>query len=120
MTVDGELLQLERSAWEALSTSGDAATTFYAEVLADDVLVLMPGGMVIDDRQQVIDSMGGAPWDAFELTDERVLPLDGDTAVVAYRGRAQRGDLNYEALFTSTYVRSGGGWRMALHQQTPV
>jgi hypothetical protein len=120
MTVDGELLELEHAAWEALSTSGDAATTFYGEVLADDVLMLLPGGMVIDDRQQVVDSMGGAPWDSYELIDERVLPLDDDTAVVAYRGRARRGDLDYEALFNSTYVRADGGWRMALHQQTPV
>lgn len=32
------LLDLERAAWRALSSDGDAAAEFYREVLADDVL----------------------------------------------------------------------------------
>ena len=62
--------------------------------------------------------MGGAPWSGYELQDERVLELDGDTAVVVYRGTATRGGEDYEALFNS--VRKNGDWRLALHQQTPV
>lgn len=119
-TVTRELIELERAGWDALSDSGDAATRYYDEVLADDVLIIMPGGMVIDDRQQVVDSMGGAAWSRYELQDERVLELDDDTAVVAYRGTATRGGEDYEALFNSTYVRKDGDWKLALHQQTPV
>jgi hypothetical protein len=115
-----ELMQLERDAWKALSTSGEAAADFYGRVLHDDVLMLLPGGLVIDDRAAVIDSMQGAPWDSYELSDERVLALGHDSAVVAYRATASRGGTGYTALFASTYVRVDGSWRLAVHQQTPV
>jgi hypothetical protein len=115
-----ELIELERAAWTALSTSGEAAAAFYSDALADDVLMLLPGGLVIDDRAQVIDSMRGAPWDSFELSDERVLDLTADSAVVAYRAIARRQGDDYTALFNSTYIRVGGAWRLAVHQQTPV
>jgi hypothetical protein len=115
-----ELLDLERRAWTALSTAG-AAAAFYHDVLADTVLMLLPGGTVIDDRDVVIESMGGTPWSSFELSDERVLELSPTSAIVAYRATAVREGTEYEALFNSTYVRDErGAWRLALHQQTPV
>lgn len=120
MTTDHELLDLERSGWEALSTSGEAAAAFYEEVLADEVLMLLPGGMVIDDRAQIVEAMQGPPWTSYELSDERVLTLDETSAVVAYYGRARRGDVDYTALFNSTYVQHNGRWRLVLHQQTPT
>lgn len=120
MTTSDDLLDLEREGWQALSTDGEAAADYYARMLADDVLMLLPGGLVIDDRQQVIDSMQGAPWDSFEVSEARVLELDDRTAVVAYRATARRSGGDYEALFNSTYVSAGGEWRLALHQQTPV
>lgn len=84
--------------------------------------MLLPGGMVIDDRVQVIDAMRGGPWASFELSDERVLDLGPSSAVVAYRATARRGVDEYAALFTSTYVceGDGDGWQLALHQQTPI
>lgn len=120
MAFDDELIQIEHAAWDALSTSGEAATVFYEEFLAKDVLMLLPGGLVIDDRAQVIASMQGPPWESFEIAEERVLPLGDDTAVVAYRGIARRDGNDYNALFNSTYVREAGAWRLALHQQTPI
>jgi hypothetical protein len=115
-----ELLGLERDGWSALTTSGEAAAAYYERALARQILMLLPGGMVVDDRSQVIESMRTDPWDEFALSDERVLPLGDDCAVVAYRARARRGDMDYEALFNSTYVREDGSWRLALHQQTPL
>jgi hypothetical protein len=120
MTSHDELLALEHDAWKALSTSGAEAAAFYERALADEVLMLLPGGMVLDDRAQVIGSMQGEPWSSFELSDERVLALGADSAVVAYKGRARRGDTDYTALFNSTYVRVAGRWRLAVHQQTPM
>jgi hypothetical protein len=116
-----ELLRLERDGWKALSTSGEAAGRFYAENLAANVLMLLPGGIVIDDREAVIESMSGSPWKAFELSDHRVLELSDRSAVVAYRATAQRaGREAYTALFNSIYVREGSAWRLAVHQQTPI
>lgn len=120
MTTHDELIEIERAAWSALRTGGEAATAHYATSLADDVLMLLPGGLVITNRQQVVDSMGGAPWDDVEIEDEQVLDLGGSAAAVSYRATARRGDHRYEALFNSTYVRQDGDWRLALHQQTPI
>jgi hypothetical protein len=115
-----ELIELEHQAWKALTTGGAAATAFYERVLADDVLMLLPGGLVLDDRDSVIASMGGDPWSSFSLSDERVVELSGDSAVVAYRASARRGAVEYRALFNSTYVHEPDGWRLKLHQQTPL
>ncbi len=114
------LLELERRGWQALSTDGEVAATFYDEVLARNVLFLLPGGAVIDERPQVIESMRGVAWDAFDLSDERVFELTPDCAVVAYRAAARRGGADYEATVNSTYVQRKGSWKLALHQQTPA
>jgi hypothetical protein len=120
MSPSHELLELERAAWKALSTSGEEAAAFYEERLSDRVLMMFPGDLVIDDRDRVIESMQGPPWDSFEVTDERVLPLGHNAAVVAYKATARRDGTDYTALFNSTYVRKNGDWKLALHQQTPV
>lgn len=120
MSTADDLIAIERKAWEALSTSGKAAAAFYSDRLARDVIMLLPGDTVIDDRAAVVESMRGAPWDAYSLGDERVVELSPDAAVVAYRGRARRGGHDYAALFSSTYRREDGEWRLAVHQQTPI
>jgi hypothetical protein len=113
------LRDLERASWDALSTEG-AAADFYARVLARHVRMLLPGGLVIDDRRQVLESMSGPPWSSYELDEVSVLPLGDAAAVVSYRGAATRDGHEYRALFNSTYVREDGEWRLALHQQTPL
>ena len=114
------LLSLERAGWDALSTSGEAAAEFFGRILASNVLMLLPGGIVIDDRQQAIEAMRGTPWSTFELVDERIVELGDGVAVVAYRASARRVEGEYTALFNSTYVREDGTWHLVLHQQTPV
>lgn len=120
MSTRQDLVDLEHAAWRALSTDGEAAAAFYADRLGENVLMLLPGGVVIDQRDAVVDSMAGAPWDGFEITDERVLELGDRAAVLAYRATASRSGQDYEALFNSTYVRDDGGWKLVLHQQTPL
>lgn len=116
-----DLIDLEHAGWRALSTGGEAAAAFYGEVLAPEVVMLLPGGLVVTDRDEAVRSMSGAPWDRFELADERVHVLTDTCAVVAYRATASRGGTAYRALVGSTYVASAsdGRWRLAAHQQTP-
>jgi hypothetical protein len=118
MTVN-DPLELERAAWRALTGDGDPVE-FYADILADDVLMLLPGGLVIDDRERVIASMQGASWDECKMSDERVLRVGEGGMIVAYRATARRGGTEYEGLFNSTYVHHQGRWLLTLHQQTPV
>jgi hypothetical protein len=114
-----ELLDLERAGWQALSSSADEAATFYGGILVEACLMLLPGGIVLEGREQVVSSMLGPSWDWFELDQARVLELADDVAVLAYHARARRGATGYRAWVNSTYVRRGREWRLALHQQTP-
>jgi hypothetical protein len=116
---DDDVLELERRGWKALSTPG-AAGGFYGRVLADDVRFLLPGGVLVDDRQAIVESMAGPPWSSYELSSERVHHLGDGSRAVTYRGAAIRDGVGYEALFSSTYVATPDGWRLVLHQQTPV
>jgi hypothetical protein len=115
-----ELIDLEHEGWRALSTDGATAAAFYDRLLADRVLVVLPGGRVIDDRDEMVDAMRGPPWDRYELSRPKVLPIASDVATVAYEARAQRGRDTYAAWFTSIYVRENGVWKLAVHQQTPL
>jgi len=105
MGITDDLLGLEREGWVALSSGGDAAVRFYADVLDEEVRFLLPGGLVIDDRAELVRTFQDSPWTSFELSDERVVVLDDAAAVVAYRASAQREGGSYTALFTSTYRR---------------
>jgi hypothetical protein len=115
-----ELIELEEQGWLALSSTGEAAAEFYERVLDHTVVMLLPGGMVLDDRAAIVQSMSAQPWSSFELDDLRVLQLTADHAVVTYSVVAQReGTSAYSALMSSVYVRRATGWKLAFHQQTP-
>jgi hypothetical protein len=113
-----EPARLEERGWEALSTPG-AGPRFYLEVLDDEVVMLLPGGLVLDDRRAIVESMGGPPWSTHRLEGLREHRPTPDTALVTYGVVARRGDTEYSALVSSLYVRRDPGWRMAFHQQTP-
>jgi hypothetical protein len=107
-----ELLSIER---ELAAGSGDS----YRRFLTDDAMVIVPG-MVLDREgcASAIDS--GPRWDAWTISDERLLELAPDVAVLTYRWRSKRGETSYLAAMTSVYTKKkGDGWRLVLHQQTP-
>ncbi len=110
--------RLEERGWEALSTPG-AGPEFYREVLDDEVVMLLPGGLRLADREVIIESMSGPPWSAHHLEEIHEHRPTPDTALVTYGVVARRGDVEYSALISSLYVRREQGWRMAFHQQTP-
>lgn len=65
--------------------------------------------------------MSGPPWVSYDLRQERVVLLGESGGVVTYRVAAERdGSPTYDAPAASTYVLRPGGWRLAVHQQTPV
>jgi hypothetical protein len=114
-----ELVRLEEEGWQALSTDGAAAAAFYRDTLDTAVVMLLPGGMVLDDRDTIINSMSGAPWSTFRIENPGVLAPTPDVGVVTYAVVAQRADAEYSALISSMYVRRAAGWKLAFHQQTP-
>jgi hypothetical protein len=120
MTVADDLEDLELDGWEAMSADADEAHIFYDEVLDTDPVMVLPGGLVLDNRRDVLASLSGAPWSSFETEDLKVHVLTDDAAAVTYRVVAERGGRGeYVALVSSVYVRRAAGWRLALQQRTP-
>ena len=119
MDPDDELIALETAGWQALSTDGAAATEFYSRVLDKSVVMLLPGGIRLADRDVILESMSGAPWTSFEMQEPQVIDLGPAAAVVVYGVVAAREGADYSALVSSMYVRNDEGWRLVFHQQTP-
>jgi hypothetical protein len=113
-----DLLRVERDGWQAISTHRGAE--FYSARLTEDALMVLPGDMVLD-RRSALDSLDGpVTWEWFRIENDRVVPLGDEAAALTYRVTAKRPDEEpYSALITSTYVRQGDSWLMAVHQQTP-
>lgn len=115
-----QLLNLEHQGWQSLCNSTGAH--FYGKTMTSDGVMVLAHGQVFD-RQAVIDSLNEAPpWRTYEITDERLIALSDDHAILVYTGRAYRdGDEPaFIALMSSVYTRQDGAWRLALYQQTPV
>jgi Domain of unknown function (DUF4440) len=116
-----ELIKLEEQGWQVLSTEGDAAKKFYSAVLRDDAVMLFPGDLLIVGKQKILESFSAQPWKSFHIEGMQVISLSENAAVLVYKVTAQReGRDPSVALISSTYARSGGTWKMVLHQQTPV
>lgn len=113
-----DLLCLERAGWDSLCSSWGAE--FYGDLMTDDGLMVLVNGAVLD-RDAVTASLGAAPaWDGYRISEEQLVPLGEDAAVLVYRASAHRGDVEFEALMASTYRVVEGRPRLALYQQTTI
>jgi hypothetical protein len=114
-----EIVTLEARGWDALT--GAHGRGFYANLMAPDGIMVLPG-MRLDREAALASIPDGTPsWDRFELTDSAVVELAPDVAVIVYTAAAWRGDEPpYRAAMSTVYVRRGGAWQLALHQQTPA
>jgi Domain of unknown function (DUF4440) len=118
MDLQQTLIEAEREGWTALTTAEGGA--YYRAHLAKNALMAFPFGVM--DREQAIEAMESAPpWAEFEMRDPRVVALTDASGVVVYSVVARReGEEPYSAVVSSTFVREGGGWRLAFHRQTPT
>ncbi|WP_417215498.1 nuclear transport factor 2 family protein [Arthrobacter sp.] len=114
------LLELEHSGWRALC--GSTGGAFYGELMLPDALMVLVNGMVLD-RDSVATSLDDAPpWDAYQLSEPRVVGLGTHSAALLYCARARRdGDAEpFSALMSSSYRLVDGRARLALYQQTTI
>lgn len=119
MTDFDELMRIEHDGWRSLCEG--AGADFYGSIMTEDGRMVLAHGVAMD-RSAACASLGDAPpWEHYEITDARRIPLGEDAAVLTYTGRARRaGAAAFAALMSSTYVRTRAGWRLALYQQTPI
>ena len=116
-----ELLELETQGWRALASGVEVAREFYGGLLSDDAVMLLPGGMVLEGKEAILESLDAQPWSTFEIEEPRVIPLGDAAAVLAYRVTAQRqGSSVYRAFIGSAYHRKDRTWFLGLHQHTPI
>jgi hypothetical protein len=82
--------------------------------------MLFPGGMRIEGRDRILESLGAQPWQSFRIEDAKVIELSDGAATLTYKVMAQRqGGEPYVALISSTYAR-GKTWQLVVHHQTPT
>ena len=114
------LLGLERRGWESLCDG--TAADFYGSLMTDDGLMVLANGAVLDRPTVVAALRGSPPWQAYQLSDARVVRAGPDAAALVYTGRARRDDAEppFVGAMSSLYVRADGEWRLALYTQTPV
>ena len=115
------LVRLERDGWKALCEG--TGSEFYERTMTDDGLMVMANGAVMD-RASVVAALADAPpWAEYEMDDVRVVPAGERTACLVYRAKAFRAagdEPAFDGVMSSVYVDDGGGWRLALYQQTPA
>ena len=119
--VQREGLEAERR-WTGAFLEGDVERL--AALMDDEYHQVQADGSV-KTKQQVLASFSGGrrSWERAE-SDEHLVKLYGDTAVVVGRWRAKGGTwgetFDYVARFVSVYVRRSEGWRMVMDQSTPL
>lgn len=85
-----DLVDLEEQGWQALSSGGEVSQKFYSSILHDDAVMLFPGGMLIDGKEKILNSLAAQPWKSFQIEEPRVILFSESAGVVVYRVSAER------------------------------
>ena len=114
MTLENELLSIERTLWSAEAEA-------YRRNLDDRCLVAFTGMAGVSSREEIAGSVEGSQrWKDLDLEVVGLLQPTPDVALLTYRAGAVRGEERYRALVSSGYARRDDGWKMVFHQQTPL
>ncbi len=109
---------MEQELWEALSTPGGAGN-FYSRHMTTDGFVVIPGAVL--DRNELVSNWNRQePLREYQLSEPRLVLVDGDSVLITYRVAADGEWLpDYHAQVTALYTWSGGEWALAFRQHTP-
>lgn len=116
-----DLIDLEERGWKALSSECFAGKGFYQSMLHPDAVMLFPGGLRIEGKANILNTIGDQPWHTYQINNPKVIELS-DTAGAMVYDVTTEGEVGgpYQALITSIYVKEDGDWRLILHQQTKI
>ena len=115
------LIRIQRE-WAEARVKGDSSYTQRLE--AEDCTIVWPDGSVVNKQQDLQTMTGDIVFTEFKIDDLRVR-LYGDTGIVVGQGtiRAQKGKQDLLAgkfVWTDTFVKQGGEWKVLASQITPV
>ncbi|TDD48482.1 nuclear transport factor 2 family protein [Kribbella antibiotica] len=121
MTATETLLELEDQLWRA-NREGDGS--FYAHWLREDALAVSKYGII--DKAAAVPGIQAnhSPYLRTPRTDEKVIIVDENTAVITYRVEVTVLLDGQEAQFPSyastVWNNTSGDWRVVFHQQTAL
>jgi ketosteroid isomerase-like protein len=108
--------------WAEARVKGDSSYTRRIE--ADDCTIVWPDGGIVNKRQDLQTMIGDIVFTEFKIDDLRVR-LYGDTGIVVGEGiiKAHKGKqdlLGGKFVWTDTFAKQGGQWKVVASQITPV
>lgn len=115
MALEQDLLQLEKGFW---TQGGD----YYRDHVDDECLLAFTEMAGVHSNEEIAGmNPGAANWRDVELDEKGCVQMTDDAVVLTYEVSATRKSGEpYKALVSTGYVRRGGEWKMAFHQQTPL
>ena len=115
------LIRIQRE-WAEARVKGDSS--YARRVEANDCTIVWPDGSIVNKQQDLQTMTGDIVFTEFKIDDLRVR-LYGDTGIVVGQGtiRAQKGKqdlLGGKFVWTDTFVKEGGEWKVVGSQITPI
>lgn len=115
MDLKDELLAIDRGFW----LDGE---DFFLEHVDERCMLVFAEMKGVYSREEVAASARDPDrWRDLRIADAMALQPSEDIAILSYEARVTRGTGGaYRALIGSTYVRRGGGWKLACHQHSAL
>ena len=115
------LIDLEKGAWEAWKKKDSA---YFETFLTDDTVQVSPAG--VTRKAQIVKGIGASTCDVkgYAMDGFDVVMLDADAAILTFSATqdATCGGMAEPSPVwaSSVFVRRGGKWLAAFHQETPA
>ena len=115
------LIRIQRE-WAEARVKGDSS--YARRVEANDCTIVWPDGSIVTKQQDLQTMTGDIVFSEFKIDDLQVR-LYGDTGIVVGQGTisAHNGKqdlLRGKFVWTDTFVKQGGEWKVLASQITPV
>ena len=119
---DEQALMKIQHEWAEARVKGDSSYTRRIE--AEDCTIVWPDGRIVNKREDLQTMTGDIVFTEFKIDDLQVR-LYGDTGIVVGEGmiKAHKGKqvlLGGKFVWTDTFVKQGGQWKVVASQITPV
>ena len=108
--------------WAEARVKGDSSYTRQLE--AEDCTIVWPDGRIVDKQGDLQSMTGDIVFSEFKINDLQVR-IHGETGTVVGQGtisarKGQQNLLGGNFVWTDTFVKQGGKWKVVASQITPV
>ena len=121
-SADEQALIKIQQEWAEARVKGDSSYTRRVE--AEDCTIVWPDGRIVSKSADLQTMTGDIVFSEFKINDLRVR-VYGDTGIVVGEGiikarKANHDLLNGKFVWTDTFVKQSGEWKVVASQITPV